>query len=255
VTAHLVYLFALGVPAFRIKSYIPCNPATIEKVFRTIREAIYNLAVKEFLRLSAVGELECPELMNLRAEELEKLIYGGTRKLSKTMLVKDPQGRRAWGAYKENIVFGIYHKKGKVVIFPVPDRKKDILFQLIFDKRRKKGIYPVREDREYVSLIHRGKQYSLQKLDGEFKWTSHVKGMDGFWSYAKSWLSHYRGVPRKYFHLYLKEIEFRFNNRKQELFLPLSKLITNRVPDYANLVPNYNVVYNDIHPILSCGNL
>ncbi len=46
----------------------------------------------------------------------------------------------------------------------------------------------------------------------------HINGMEGFWSYAKTWLYHYRGIPRNYFHLYLKEIEFRFNNRDKDLF-------------------------------------
>lgn len=32
---------------------------------------------------------------------------------------------------------------------------------------------------------------------------SHINGLEGFWSYAKTWLYHYRGVPKQYFHLYL----------------------------------------------------
>ena len=46
----------------------------------------------------------------------------------------------------------------------------------------------------------------------------HINGMEGFWSFAKTWLYHFRGIHRSYFHLYLKEIEFRFNNRDKDLF-------------------------------------
>ena len=36
--------------------------------------------------------------------------------------------------------------------------------------------------------------------------TSHINGIEGFWSYAKTWLYHYRGINGDYFHLYPKEI-------------------------------------------------
>ena len=59
---------------------------------------------------------------------------------------------------------------------------------------------------------------------------SHINGIEGFWSYAKTWLYHYRGVPKQYFHLYLKEIEFRFNNRENDVFYELSKLLVKSAP-------------------------
>jgi len=59
---------------------------------------------------------------------------------------------------------------------------------------------------------------------------SHINGIEGFWSYAKTWLYHYRGVPKQYFHLYLKEIEFRFNNRENDIFYELSKLLAKSAP-------------------------
>ena len=52
-----------------------------------------------------------------------------------------------------------------------------------------------------------------------------INGIEGFWSYAKTWLYHYRGVPKQYFHLYLKEIEFRFNHRQEDVFRVLTNII------------------------------
>ena len=60
--------------------------------------------------------------------------------------------------------------------------------------------------------------------------TTHINGIEGFWSYAKTWLYHYRGVPRQYFHLYLKEIEFRFNHRNEDLFQILANIVVKAVP-------------------------
>jgi hypothetical protein len=44
----------------------------------------------------------------------------------------------------------------------------------------------------------------------------HLNGTEGFRSYAKHSLFMYRGVPQKFFHLYLGEISFRFNHRHED---------------------------------------
>ncbi|HOD35249.1 MAG TPA: hypothetical protein PLR20_06470 [Syntrophales bacterium] len=51
-----------------------------------------------------------------------------------------------------------------------------------------------------------------RKEAGRPKGRSYINGIEGFWSYAKHWLYPYRGVPRKFFHIYLGEISFRFLN-------------------------------------------
>ena len=56
------------------------------------------------------------------------------------------------------------------------------------------------------------------EMRGKHKVVSHGKDergdeRNGRILYAKTWMYHYRGVSKQYFHLYLKEIEFRFNNR------------------------------------------
>ena len=58
-----------------------------------------------------------------------------------------------------------------------------------------------------------------------------INGIEGFWSYAKTWLYHYRGVPKSYFELYLKEIEFRFNHRNENIFRILTKMMVESVPN------------------------
>jgi transposase len=43
-------------------------------------------------------------------------------------------------------------------------------------------------------------------------------------------------VPQKNFHLYLKEIEWRFNHRSENLVTLLRKLLSQRVVKQQNLV-------------------
>ena len=56
---------------------------------------------------------------------------------------------------------------------------------------------------------------------------NHINGLEGFWSYSKERLLKYHGVSKNNFYFYLKELEFRYNNRKNNIFTLLNKLIYN----------------------------
>jgi transposase len=45
-----------------------------------------------------------------------------------------------------------------------------------------------------------------------------INGIEGFWSFAKHILYNYRGISKYHFPMYLKEVEYRFNHRKENLF-------------------------------------
>ena len=64
----------------------------------------------------------------------------------------------------------------------------------------------------------RGDHVIVTKDKGRPKGRDHINGIEGFWSYAKNWLYMYRGVPKKFMHLYLAETSFRFNHREQDLY-------------------------------------
>ena len=55
--SHLVYLFTLGVPAYRIRFYVPISLKTIERTFKIFRQAIYDSLLDEIrnLKLSETG--------------------------------------------------------------------------------------------------------------------------------------------------------------------------------------------------------
>ncbi len=85
-------------------------------------------------------------------------------------------------------------------------------------KYTKPGSLYYTDDRHaYTFLDIRGNHVVIRKEKGRSKGRDHINGIEGFWSYAKHWLYHYRGVPRRYFHLYLKKIEWRFNHRNENL--------------------------------------
>lgn len=113
----IIHLFILGVPAFRVVKELNISKKAIERFFRLIREAIYNYALIELKQLS--GELEMDETM-----------FGGWR-----------PGKRGWGDEGKQIVFGIYQRNGKIIVFPVPSRAEETLLPLIERYTKKGSIY------------------------------------------------------------------------------------------------------------------
>ena len=67
--------------------------------------------------------------------------------------------------------------------------------------------------------------WSIRKEKGRPKGRNTINGIEGFWGYAKNWLYQYRGVPKNYFPLYLSEISFRFNRRKEDITPIVYKLL------------------------------
>ena len=57
--------------------------------------------------------------------EIDEASFGGHRK-----------EKRGWGSEGKSSVFGIYERNGKVIIFPVSDRKHDTLIPLIRHTRK-----------------------------------------------------------------------------------------------------------------------
>ena len=54
---------------------------------------------------------------------------------------------------------------------------------------------------------------------------NHINGIESFWSLAKRRLARFCGVPKRTFYLHLKETEFRFNHRNNNLYRELLKFL------------------------------
>jgi transposase len=182
---------------------------TIEKFFRFLRQLIYGKAIKELEELKLAGSIE-----------MDEALFGGKR-----------HGKRGWGAAGKEMVFGIYQRNGKVITFPVTSREAPTLIPLIAKSTQPGSLYYTDEWRAYASLAISGNHVIVSKEKGKpkAKGKNHLNGIEGFWSYAKHWLYQYRGVSKRYFHLYLKEIEWRFNNRNQNLIPLLKQLIKDQI--------------------------
>jgi transposase len=74
--------------------------------------------------------------------------------------------------------------------------------------------------RAYDGLVMEGyKDHRIHHHDNEFaRDRRHINGIESFWSYAKLRLAKLRGVRWEYFYDHLKETEWRFNHRRDNLF-------------------------------------
>lgn len=77
----------------------------------------------------------------------------------------------------------------------------------------------------YATLRLRGDHGVICKDKGRPVGRDHINGVEGFWSYAKNGLYPYRGVPKKFFNLYLGETCYRFNHRADDLKPLIVKLL------------------------------
>jgi transposase len=198
---RVVRYFALGVPVYRLRYEVPLSQATLQRLYRRIREAIYAASLAELATLS--GEVEADETM-----------FGGQR-----------PGKRGWGAAGKALVFGLYQRNGHVLTFPVSSRSRQELVPLLLSHTHPGSLYYTDDWHAYTSLPVSQRHVVISKTKGIPRGRDHINGIEGFWSYAKHWLYQYRGVSSCYFHLYLKEIEFRFNHRHENLVPLLLKLL------------------------------
>jgi transposase len=144
--------------------------------------------------------------------EIDETYFGGKR--------KGPRGR---GARNKVVVFGILERNGIVYTTIVPDVKAPTLMKEIKAKTEKGSVYYTDDFKSYKSLKQYGKHHKIKKTKAYARGRTHINGLEGFWSFAKERFHKYHGISKQNYPLYLKEMEFRFNNRNTNIF---SKLIT-----------------------------
>ena len=176
---------------------------TINSYYRLIREAIFYQSLKEY-------SLEEGE------SELDESYFGAKRVC----------GKRGRGAAGKTPVFGLLKRGGKVFVTIVPNCSKEALMPII------QGQITVHTDgcKAYDGLIVNGyDHYRVHHSENEFaRGKSHVNGIEAFWSFAKRRLAKFKGCASKTFMLHLKEGEFRFRHRNENLYQIIKKLLNSR---------------------------
>jgi len=195
-------LFSHDIDAVAIASISHLNRKTVNRYLALIRERIVDLCAQSS---PFSGEIEVDES------------YFGARRV---------KGKRGRGAYAKTVVFGILQRGGQVYTEIVPDCAQKTLQRIIRGKVEINSIIHSDHWRGYDGLVDVGykKHYRVRHGQDEFvNGKNHINGIESFWSFAKRRLEKFHGIPKHTFNLHLKECEFRFNHRNQNLYRLLLK--------------------------------
>ncbi len=198
----MIKLFDLEVSTRRAAYELDISYPTALRAMDAIRNAIIdNSQVPKELE----GEVE-----------MDESYFGGTRK-----------GKRGRGAAGKVPVFGIIERKGRVWVQPVKDVTADTLMGATVRKVRHGSLVYTDKWRGYDSLMLYGYSRKVINHSKHFvRQNVHINGMEGFWSYAKQRLMKFHGVDPWKFPMYLKEQEFRYNNRDKDIFPLVATYLT-----------------------------
>ena len=200
---QLVKYFAHDLDAQTIAALVNLNRNTINRYLTLIRQRIAELCERDS---PFKGEIE-----------VDESYFGGKR----------IKGKRGRGAYKKTPVFGIFKRGGKVYTEIVPNCAKSTLQGIIRGRVDPDSVIHSDGWRGYDGLVDLGykKHYRVHHGADEFaSGHSHINGIESFWSYAKRRLMKFHGIAESTFYLHLKECEFRFNHRSDNIYSLLLKL-------------------------------
>lgn len=190
----LIKLFELEISARKASQQLGISYPTILKAFHLIRQSIAAHARNGDLFLR--GEIEAGQTY-----------------------FKGPQGTDS-GEHSQNRVpvFGILERKGKVNVEVLQDMSAEALLNLTVKKVKTGSIVYTDKYRTFDALMFCG--YKHVKVDRKLfsRDNVYINGLEGFWSFAKERIDKFHGVSKEKFPFYLKEMEFRYNNRQQPIF-------------------------------------
>lgn len=203
----IIKLFELEVSTRKIAHQVALSYPTVLKAVTIIR--------------TAIATSQDPEIFLKGEIELDESYFGGRRK-----------GKRGRGAAGKVPVFGIYERNGTVRVEVVQNVTAKSLLSLTVKTVRRGSIVYTEKFRGYDTLMFCG--YRHLRVDHGKRFASgkvYINGLEGFWSYAKERIMKFHGVSKEKFPLYLKEMEFRYNNRHDDLFELIVQKVCNLVPD------------------------
>ena len=195
--------FCEDLTALKTAGFLKLNRKTADLYFNMFRERIMEHSVKE---AGFSGEVEIDES------------YFGARRV---------RGKRGRGAAGKTPVFGILKRDGKVFVTIVKNCSREELLPIIQGKVLEGSTIHSDGWKAYDGLILNGyDHYRVHHSKNEFaRGKNHINGIESFWSYAKRRLSKFNGLASSRFHIHLKECEFRWNHRKENLYAIMLRVL------------------------------
>lgn len=190
-------MFCADIPALTVAGLAGVSVRSIQRMFDQFRLRILELALEESRPFA--GEVEVDES------------YFGPRRV---------RGKRGRGAGGKTPVIGLLKRGGKVFTEIVENCSKQALMPIIKGQVLNESTVYTDGWKSYDGLVLDGyKHFRIHHHENQFaRGKNHVNGIESFWSFTKLRLSKLRGIRPEYFLLHLKESEWRFNHRMDNLY-------------------------------------
>ena len=196
--------FANELTSAQTATFLELNRNTTDRYYSIFREKIVQYQEKQMKKMK--GNIEIDES------------YFGSRH------THDPRGR----SVKRKIpVIGLLKRNGKVYTQIITDASENSIMPVInkLIQKSKSNLYTDGWS-TYDSLVHTGYKHQRINHSEEFaRGHNHINGIESFWSYVKRKMRKHNGIARHKFFLYLKESEFRFNHREEDMYKVLQQII------------------------------
>jgi len=207
-TRAIIRYFSFDIEAKKAAQLTGISRQTINKFYCMFRERIAEICESESPFTN--GEIELDES------------YFGARRV---------RGIRGRGARGKIPVFGMLKRGEKVYTQIVKNCSMNELMPIIKGKADKNAVIYTDGFKTYDGLADYGykKHYRVKHTNNEFATgNNHINGIENFWGLCKVRLAKFRGVHKHSFYLHIKECEFRYNFRNQNLYLFLLKNFRNK---------------------------
>jgi transposase len=195
-------LFCADIPALTAAGLVGLSVQSTQSLYDGLRLRILALTLAEARPFA--GEVEIDES------------YFGPRRV---------RGKRGRGAGGKTPVIGLLKRGGKVFTEIVENCSKQALMPIIKGQVLSEATVYTDGWKSYDGLVLGGyKHHRIHHHQNQFaRGKNHVNGIESFWSFTKLRLAKLRGIRAQYFFLHLKESEWRWNHRHDNLYLFLLK--------------------------------
>jgi transposase len=205
----IMRLFCVDVTATQAAKILGINRNTINRYYAWFRKAIYAHRTAEREMLYGVIELD-------------ESFFGPAR-----LRGRPGPRKRGRGTLKQP-VFGIFERDGGVYTEIVPDCSAKTLQKAIRGYVAPDSVLHTDGWRGYDGLVDVGfdKHLRINKSKTFARHGVHINGIESFWSFVKRRLAKFNGV-KKNFDLHLKECEWRWAKKTNDLCHQLSIITKN----------------------------
>ena len=195
----ILRLFCLDIEAKKVAELTGLNRGSINNIFGKLRK-----------RIAEICEAESP--FENGEIELDESYFGARR----------VRGIRGRGARGKTPVFGMLKRGDKVYTQIVRNCAMSELLPIIQGKADPSSVLYTDGFKTYDGLVNYGYKKHCRVKHGENEFAdgnNHINGIENFWGLCKVRLAKFRGMNKKNFYLHIKECEFRYNFRNQNLYL------------------------------------